>query len=118
MRRLTFAVLLLAFGQLVFGDDSERLLTIDHYVRVKSTVPALAGQEVPIYVRERVQAGTALRGAAGADRIALFVHGTPAKWRSTCRSPTTAGWRFWRAPASTPSRWTRPATAARSGPRR
>jgi len=81
MRRLTFAVVVLALGQLVFGDDSERLLTIDHYVRVKSTVPALAGQEVPIYVRERVQAGTALRGAAGADRIALFVHGagTPAE---------------------------------------
>ena len=81
MRRLTFAVVVLALGQLVFGDDSERLLTIDHYVRVTSPVPALAGQEVPIYVRERVQAGTALRGAAGADRIALFVHGagTPAE---------------------------------------
>jgi pimeloyl-ACP methyl ester carboxylesterase len=81
MRRLTFAVLVLGLGRLVSGDDSERLLTIDHYVRVKSTVPALAGQEVPIYVRERVQAGTALRGAAASDRVALFVHGagTPAE---------------------------------------
>ena len=42
MRRLTFAALVLALGQLVFGDDSERLLTIDHYVRVKSTVPSIA----------------------------------------------------------------------------
>jgi pimeloyl-ACP methyl ester carboxylesterase len=85
MRRLIFALLVLGLGRVTFGDDSERLLTIDHYVRVKSTVPALAGQEVPIYVRERVQAGTALRGAAGgamgADRIALFIHGagTPAE---------------------------------------
>ncbi len=63
------------------GDDGERLLTIDHYVRVKSTVPALAGQEVPIYVRERVQAGLALRGGPAPDRVALFVHGagTPAE---------------------------------------
>jgi len=81
MRRLTFALLVLGFGRLVAGDDSERLLTIDHYVRVKSTVPALAGQEVPIYVRERVLAGAALRGAAGGDRVALFIHGagTPAE---------------------------------------
>jgi pimeloyl-ACP methyl ester carboxylesterase len=81
MRRLTFALLVLGLGQLTLADDSERLLTIDHYVRVKSTVPALAGQEVPIYVRERVQAGTALRSVAGADRVALFVHGagTPAE---------------------------------------
>ena len=61
MRRLTFALLLLAVGGPASADDSERLLTIDHYVRVKSTVPALAGQDVPIYVRERVQAGTSLR---------------------------------------------------------
>jgi pimeloyl-ACP methyl ester carboxylesterase len=81
MRRLTFALLVLALGRLTVADDSERLLTIDHYVRVKSTVPALAGQDVPIYVRERVQAGTALRSASGTDRVAIFVHGagTPAE---------------------------------------
>jgi pimeloyl-ACP methyl ester carboxylesterase len=74
-------MLVLALGRLAFGDDSERLLTIDHYIRVKSTVPALAGQDVPIYVRERVQAGTALRSAPGPDRVAIFVHGagTPAE---------------------------------------
>jgi len=27
---------------LVRGDDGDRLLTIDHYLRVKSTVPAIA----------------------------------------------------------------------------
>ena len=63
------------------GDDGDRLLTIDHYVRVKSTVPAIAGQPAQIYVRERVVAGTALRGAIAPDRVVLFVHGagTPAE---------------------------------------
>jgi pimeloyl-ACP methyl ester carboxylesterase len=63
------------------ADDGERLLTIDHFVRVSSTVPAIAGQPAQIYVRERVKAGVALRGAAAADRVALFVHGagTPAE---------------------------------------
>ena len=81
MGRFIVTVLVLALGIVSFADDSERLLTIDHYVRVKSTVPAIAGQEVPIYVRERVQAGTALRSGSNADRVALFVHGagTPAE---------------------------------------
>src|SRR5688572_10658921 len=63
------------------GDDSDRLLTIDHYVRTTSTVPAIAGQPVQLYVREKVLAGTALRPAAAADKVVLFVHGagTPAE---------------------------------------
>jgi len=81
MGRFIVTVLVLALGIVSFADDSERLLTIDHYVRVKSTVPAIAGQDVPIYVRERVQAGTALRSGSNADHVALFVHGagTPAE---------------------------------------
>lgn len=58
-----------------FGDDSEQLLTIDHYVRVRSTVPAIAGQPAQIYVRERAKAGTVLRGSMLTERVALFVHG-------------------------------------------
>ena len=63
------------------ADDSEKLLTVDHYVRVRSTVPAIAGQPAQIYVRERAKAGTVLRGATFADRVVLFVHGagTPAE---------------------------------------
>src|SRR3954465_4125492 len=62
------------------GDDSGRLLTLDHYVRVKSTVPAITGQLAQLYVRERVLAGTALRGVSS-DRVVLFLHGagTPAE---------------------------------------
>jgi pimeloyl-ACP methyl ester carboxylesterase len=81
MKTLAAVACVLALASLASGDDGERLLTIDHYVRVHSTVPAIAGQDVPIYVRERVQAGTALRGGAAADRVALFIHGagTPAE---------------------------------------
>jgi pimeloyl-ACP methyl ester carboxylesterase len=64
-----------------YGDDGERLLTLDHYVRVRSAVPAIAGQTAQIYVREVVRAGKALREAGSADRVVLFVHGagTPAE---------------------------------------
>lgn len=56
-------------------------LTVDHYVRVTSNVPSIAGQVAPIYVRERVNPGVALRGPVAADRVVLFVHGagTPAE---------------------------------------
>ena len=82
LRRLIVGALFLACGvALVRGDDSDRLLTIDHYVRVKSTVPAVAGQPVQLYVRERVLAGAGLRGAISPERVVLFVHGagTPAE---------------------------------------
>jgi pimeloyl-ACP methyl ester carboxylesterase len=70
----------LSLSQFAFADDSAHLLRVDHYVRVHSTVSAIAGQTSLIYVREVVQAGIALRGPAS-DRVALFVHGagTPAE---------------------------------------
>jgi len=78
--RLLLVFSTLALAGLSFADDSARLLRVDHYVRVKSTAPPIAGQLSAIYVREVVQAGIALRGPA-ADRVALFVHGagTPAE---------------------------------------
>lgn len=51
-----------------FGDDSERILRLDHYVRVKSEVPAMAGQTAAIYVREVVK-------ARHGREVILFVHG-------------------------------------------
>lgn len=64
-----------------FGDDGSRLISLDHYVRVKSTAPAIAGQDAQIYLREKVVAGNALRGRPAADSVVLFVHGagTPAE---------------------------------------
>ena len=81
MRFLAAGILALSVASLSFGEDSARLLTIDHYVRVHSTVPAIAGQDVPFYVRERALAGSALRSVSTADRVVLFVHraGTPAE---------------------------------------
>ena len=57
------------------------LITVDHYVRVKSTVPSLAGRFAQIYVRERANPAVLLRSATLADRVVLFVHGggTPAE---------------------------------------
>src|SRR5687768_4169372 len=77
---LTAITITLGIG-LAQGEDSDTLLTADHYVKVRSTVPAMAGQFAQIYVRERVEAGTALRSANLSDRVVLFVHGagTPAE---------------------------------------
>lgn len=63
------------------GQDSERLVTVDHYVSVRSSIPEIAGQNTRIYVRERVKAGTTGRDAGPANRVVLFIHGatTPAE---------------------------------------
>ncbi len=77
--RLAILVLSLAAAALAAEPDS--LLRVDHYVPVKSTVPAIAGQTTQIYVREVVQPGVVLRGGPAADRVVLFIHGagTPAE---------------------------------------
>src|SRR5687768_4593677 len=64
-----------------FGQDGVRLLSVDHYVPVKSTAPNIAGQTAQIYVREVVLPGTALRGRVASGGVVLFVHGagTPAE---------------------------------------
>jgi pimeloyl-ACP methyl ester carboxylesterase len=79
MKLAFLAVLFLA--QSSFSDDGGHLLSVDHYVRVHSTVPSIAGQTTQVYVREVVRAGTALREGALGDRVVLFVHGagTPAE---------------------------------------
>jgi pimeloyl-ACP methyl ester carboxylesterase len=84
MRSTVTALLVLLGGSIAqpaFADDGSRLLRVDHYVRVHSTVPAINGQITAIYVREVVLAGTALRNSAGPSSVVLFVHGagTPAE---------------------------------------
>ena len=68
-------------GPLAAAEDYEHVLRVDHYVGVRSTVPAIAGQVTPIYVREVVRAASALRDRSIANRVVLFVHGagTPAE---------------------------------------
>jgi pimeloyl-ACP methyl ester carboxylesterase len=60
------------------GVESDRLQTINHYVRVRSTAPSMNGQFAQLYVRERASARVLARGGAG---VVLFVHGagTPAE---------------------------------------
>jgi pimeloyl-ACP methyl ester carboxylesterase len=55
-------------------------LRTNHYVRVKSQVPAIWGEYAQIYVREIQQPGAAL-SAPASERVVLFVHGagTPAE---------------------------------------
>src|SRR5262245_51672995 len=80
-RTFVIALSLVSAGWLTsaLADDGEQLLTIDHYVPVRSTVPSISGQQAQIYVRERVKAGPTLRGASAG--IVLFIHGagTPAE---------------------------------------
>jgi len=80
-RLLTTTLLATVCATVLAGDDSARLLTIDHFVRAKTTVPAIAGQQTQLYVRERVMAGMVARGTVAPDRVVLFVHGagTPAE---------------------------------------
>jgi pimeloyl-ACP methyl ester carboxylesterase len=87
VRRSFVATVLVVLGLAVLmvrpmaGDDSERSVAVDHYVRTKSTVAAMSGETAQIYVRERANAGTVMRGASLATRVVLFVHGagTPAE---------------------------------------
>src|ERR1051326_2881050 len=74
-------LIVLLFSSVSLAEDSDQLLTLDHYVRVKSSVPSMAGQTAQIYVRERSRAGTTLRAANLSGRVVLFVHGagTPAE---------------------------------------
>ena len=64
-----------------FADDASRLIRLDHYLPIRSSVPAIAGQTSAIYIREVVLPATALRSASLENRVVLFVHGagTPAE---------------------------------------
>jgi len=73
-------VLAICFHLAAWAQSGAGVLRVDHYVTVKSTVPAIAGQTTAIYVREVVRPD-ALRSNPAADKVALFIHGagTPAE---------------------------------------
>jgi pimeloyl-ACP methyl ester carboxylesterase len=77
--RIAAALLALACSPAALAADT--LLRIDHYVQVRSEVPAIAGQSTQVYVREVVESATLARGGPAPDRVALFIHGagTPAE---------------------------------------
>ena len=78
---LPWAIAILMLAQAAVADDSSQILTVDHYVSVRSTVPSITGQVSQLYVRERLRPATALRASSLADRVVLFIHGagTPAE---------------------------------------
>jgi hypothetical protein len=57
-------------------DDSERILAVDHLVPHVSTAPAVSGETVQLYVRERVLAADASTDPSPSGRVGLFVHGS------------------------------------------
>ena len=73
--------LILLSTSIASGQDRAPLLSLDHYVRVKSTAPNITGQTAQIYVREVVLPGIALRGRPTPGNVVLFDHGagTPAE---------------------------------------
>ena len=77
----TATLILLLAASTGFGQDGAQLLSVDHYVRVKSTAPGFAGHTAQLYVREVVLPGVALRGRVASGGVVLFVHGagTPAE---------------------------------------
>ena len=79
-RSLWAAAFLSLVAASVIADTGNKVLTIDHYVRVTSTVPVIAGRSAQLYVRERVLADPTARQSSGRD-VVLFVHGagTPAE---------------------------------------
>jgi len=76
----------------------------EYRVPVTSTVPAMAGEQVELYVRERGTKTVLAQGAG--DKVVLFVHGagTPAEVAFDVRIGIIAGWPIWRGPGMTCSR--------------
>jgi pimeloyl-ACP methyl ester carboxylesterase len=60
--------------------ETGKIVRTDHYVRVTSTAPSMAGQTAQLYVRE-VTTGAPPTAKSPANRVILFVHGagTPAE---------------------------------------
>jgi pimeloyl-ACP methyl ester carboxylesterase len=78
---LAVAGVLVSMPVVSAADPGKQVLTLDHFVEVKSTAPAIAGLPAVLYVRERRLAGSVPPVAALNGKVALFVHGagTPAE---------------------------------------
>jgi pimeloyl-ACP methyl ester carboxylesterase len=64
-------------GDYGHDDDNDRILGVQHYVPHVSNVPANAGENVELFVWERIKAGVAKEIATGKRKVqvVLFVHG-------------------------------------------
>ena len=59
----------------MFGDDADKIVTIDHFVPHTSTVPANAGDVVQLFVRERFRRDDDDREPREPRKAVLMVHG-------------------------------------------
>jgi hypothetical protein len=104
-----FAMALAAFAPSSFAqDDSQQVLTVDHYVPHTSTAPATKGEQVMLYMRERGQAAVTQPGTSLVGKVVVFVQGSRQGSTSVfdARTRTTAGWPTWLSLGSTRSAWT------------
>jgi pimeloyl-ACP methyl ester carboxylesterase len=71
------AILVLLSSASFAKGDNNPVLRIDHYVPHVSTVPAIQGEEVQLYVREKVLAGVAktFSSIKKTGKVVLMVHG-------------------------------------------
>ena len=74
------------------------LLRLDHYVQVRSAVPAIAGQSTQIYVREVVHPPSfcAEGRRRNASRCSFMARARRPRSPSTFLTRITVGWRTWR----------------------
>lgn len=90
--------------------QTTNILSLDRLVEHTSTVPAIKGEKVSLFVRERIAASMAEQpaGAAFERKVVLMVHGGFCRRRSpsTFSIAITRGWSISRARASTYLRWT------------
>jgi pimeloyl-ACP methyl ester carboxylesterase len=69
------ALLVLSPSASFARDDSAQILSVDHFVAHRSTAPAIAGQQVQLYMRERVQAQILTHTADFNGEVVVFLHG-------------------------------------------
>src|SRR5262249_46489342 len=64
-----------ATANLAARQADPEVMTVDHYLSHASTAPAIRGQRVSLYVRERILAGSASQTGSASAPVVIFVHG-------------------------------------------
>ncbi len=74
---LILSVVLAGFttGPLFAGQNNQDIRTVDHYLSHTSTAPAIRGEQVTLYLRERSLAILASQSASLEGKVVVFVHG-------------------------------------------
>src|SRR5215831_892853 len=62
-------------GPLAARQADQDVLTVDHYLSHTSTAPAIRGQRVSLYLRERLLADSSQQDGSASRPAVMFVHG-------------------------------------------